>query len=362
MTLVKNTFVFTASVIAIVACSSGGAKKGAGTDQNDTEGSDTTDAPLTDDERLCDELYKSQLAWVGRCGGFLSDAPSALTRYRKLCARELVAPGADDLREARSTCAARRNDAACDAIVKECELPPGKLPDGAACGVRAQCASRFCKIDAGACGTCAPLVKAGEACTNPTDCAYGENEVASCEYPDDKATAGKCVVWKLVGVGAACGVDSFCQPDAHCEWERQDGPGKCVKNAEKGAACTDATSCRPGLACIDKKCADRVGEGEACSNYDDCGAGLACGQTCQKPTMVNSGQECGALRHCSRGVCFQKQGQGENGQAVAAEPPMCVAPISDGEACGPNSDGLVCDYFSRCSAGKCVFPDPSQCK
>jgi hypothetical protein len=362
MTLAKKAFVLTASLIAIAACSSKGTKSTAGSDQNPTDGSDTNDTPLTADEKFCDDQYKSQLDWVGRCGGYLTAAPSAIERYRKLCARELVAPGAEGLRDARTKCAAARAQAACDAIVKECELPPGGLADGAACAVRSQCQSRFCKLDGSGCGTCTQLLKPGDVCTAPTDCAFGDNEVATCEYAQQNSTTGKCAVWQLVGVGKQCGTNTFCSPGSHCESKSQNGPGTCVADLAEGGTCVDSTSCTPGLACVDKKCAALLGEGDSCSSFDDCGGGLACEETCQKPTYVNSGQECDALRQCGRGICFQPQNKDQNGAPVAGGNALCVAPIADGDPCGPNDQGQVCDFFAQCIGGKCIFGDPTVCK
>jgi hypothetical protein len=363
MTLVKKPLVVAASLLAIAACSSSGGKKNTGAGGNIPPPDDgiSSDAPLTADEKLCDDHYKSQLDWVAKCGGILSGSTSAIVRYRKLCSRELVAPGAEGLRDARTKCIQKRATAACDDPLPECDLPPGTLANGAACADRAQCQSRYCKVDGSGCGTCSALVDAGGECLQPTDCAYGQNEVATCQYDENKPT-GKCAKYKLVKIGEACGVDSFCSPGAHCESNQQNGPGKCVANVEKGGACVDATSCRPGLACIDKKCVDRPKEGEKCAATDDCADGFACGGTCEKPTYVNSGQSCDNVNRCERGLCIQTQGTDANGQPAPPSPPVCVSPIADGDQCGPNNYGLACDFFARCVDAKCVFPDPSQCK
>ncbi|HVH44310.1 MAG TPA: hypothetical protein VM925_18285 [Labilithrix sp.] len=359
----KKPFIVTVSLMAISACSCGGSSKDKnGGADNNAPGGSSSDAPLTADEKACDEHYKAQLAWVGRCGGLLSDSSSAIARYRKLCARELVAPGAEALRDARAACAARRLTAACDEIIPECDVPAGSLPDGAPCAVRGQCQSRFCKVDAGGCGTCAPLVEAGGVCSLPTDCAFASNEVASCDYKENETT-GTCSTWKLVKLGEACGENSFCDTGGHCASEQQEGPGSCVANEDVGGPCVDGTSCVPGLVCLSQKCAARPKEGEACSAIDDCAEGLACNKTCQKIVYVNSGQECDLVRRCERGRCALKvSATDENGKPVATEPPTCVSPIADGEPCGPNDQGLACDYFARCVGGKCVFADPAQCK
>jgi hypothetical protein len=368
MTRVKKVFVVAASLMAIAACGSSGSKNGSGAssgnnNNNNAPGdtSATSDAPLTADEQACDDYFKAQLAFSHKCGGALSDSPDALIRYRQLCSREFAAPGADNLRAARAKCTQSRLAAACDATLPECDLPPGTLANGAACADRVQCQSRYCAVGSSGCGTCADRVAAGGKCTLPTDCAFGDKEVASCDYQGG-ATNGTCTIWKIVGVGAECGVNSFCDGTSNCVSDTQNGPGKCVANAAEGGDCIDSNSCVPGLACLSGKCAQKPKEGEACEASNDCVDGLACNGTCQKESFVSSGQECSTVEHCERGLCVQQVQSDGDGGAIAAGSPACVAPISDGDACGPNNQGLACDFFATCVGGKCVFADPTQCK
>ena len=368
MTCSKPIFTGLVSIFVLVACSSdSGDDEKKAADKNNPGGSNsgTGGAPLTADERACEELYKAQISFSRRCGGALSEAESALARFRKLCAREVAAPGADQLREARARCAERRLTAACDEEVPECDLPEGTLPDGAPCAVRGQCRSRFCKVtDKGGCGTCAPRVDPGGACTAPTDCAIGKSEIASCDFRGNGDT-GTCSTWKLESVGGACGTDGFCGFGAYCPApETEGGPGRCEALKGEGDACSSSFMCKGELVCAGGACGPRPDKGGACEGVTDCAGGLACGSdgTCQEIVYVTTGQECDAVRRCERGRCVQQVMQGEDGQPTATGPATCVAPLADGDACGPNDQGLACDHFARCVGGRCVLSDPAACQ
>lgn len=210
---------------------------------------------------------------------------------------------------------------------------------------------------------CAPLVAAGGECTAPLDCAYGKDEVVSCDYEGPTPT-GKCSVWKLSKVGEECSAEKFCNIDAHCEVEGENATsGTCVANKGDGGACDNTGQCKLGLVCRSGKCSPRPKEGESCTALDECADGLGCDKTCKKIVYVGSGEQCGAVRRCERGLCVQRVEEGPDGKAVPAGPATCVDPIADGNACGPEQakSGLICDHFARCLGGHCVFPDGSFC-
>ncbi len=355
--------VTTLLLFVLGACGSDaeGKKGNAGNDNGDP--SKGPAAPLTADEKACDDLYLAQVAWTHRCGGILIDSQSAIQRFRKVCARELSAPGAEGLRESRARCSELRRNAACDAVIPECELTPGSLPDGASCAARSQCASLHCKLDASACGKCAPLVEAGGECSLPLDCAFGDGEIASCDF-DGPTQTGKCSVWKLSSAGEECTNEKFCNIGLHCKTEGENATsGTCVANKGEGAACENSGTCKIGLVCRSGKCSTRPKEGEACTVFDECADGLGCDGTCKKVVYVASGQECDAIRRCERGRCVQRVEEGKDGKAVPAGPATCIDPIADGNACGSEQaqSGLICDHFARCLGGHCVYPDASAC-
>lgn len=365
MTRTNVISVTTLLLFVLGACGSNadGKKQGAGDPNGDPSKSGPA-APLTADEKACDELYQAQIAWTHRCGGILNESTSAIERFRKLCARELAAPGAEALREARSVCTAKRAAAACDAEIPECELPAGTLPDGARCAARSQCQSRFCKLDDTGCGVCAPLVQAGGECTLPVDCAFGKDEIASCDYKGQDPK-GTCSVWKLSKPGEECSAEKFCNMHGHCVAADENAKtGTCVANQEVGGKCANAGECKLGLTCRDGKCAPRPTEGEPCTTVDECADGLGCAETCKKVVYVRTGEECDAIRRCERGRCVQRVERNANGKTVPTGPATCVDPLADGNACGPEQaqSGLVCDHFARCLGGHCVFADASTCR
>jgi hypothetical protein len=248
-------------------------------------------------------------------------------------------------------------------MVEECQLPPGSLANGEPCAVRAQCQSRYCQIGDSGCGTCQALVEPGGACAAPTDCAYGNGEVASCDFKGG-AAKGTCAIWKLGKAGATCGQGELCDIGFHCVGATEDATtGKCQPNQDVGGACKANGYCRQGLVCSSERCGEKPKAGEACRQLDDCVDGLACDGTCQQFSYVDAESECDTTHRCARGRCVQPVTQGQNGQNVANGPATCFAPIEDGETCGPEQDaqGRACDFFARCVGGQCRLADPTKC-
>jgi hypothetical protein len=365
MTCIKLIPVISLSLLVLGACGSDGSKPNGKANNGGSRGAPGT-AQLTADEQACDAFYKAQIDWSHRCGGILNESQSAITRFRALCARELAAPGAEGLRDARARCIERQATAACDDTITECDQPAGTLADGEPCGSRSQCQSRFCKIDGNSsCGQCAPLVGASGECLAAADCASADGEIASCTATSQNATSGSCKVHKIVGEGATCSADAFCNTKTHCDVANENATsGKCLPNANEGAACDDTRACRTGLVCLSKKCSARPKEGEACGKVDDCADGLACNQTCKPVTYVGPGDACDGVNRCSRGRCVQPVKQDQNGQTTPAGQATCIDPLPDGNTCSDEmaQKGQLCDIFSRCVNGKCVLPDPTQCK
>jgi hypothetical protein len=365
MTCIKLIPVLAVSLLVLGACGSNADGKKDGARSRDPSARVGPSAPLTADERACDAFYQAQIDWTHRCGGILNESQAAVTRFRTLCARELAAPGAEGLREARAKCGEVRKTAGCEEALPECDLPPGSLPEGEPCAVRAQCQSRYCKIDSGGCGKCAKAVAPGGACTVPTDCEFGNGEVASCDFKKG-STSGVCSVWKLVKPGETCGTETFCDVGSQCfAAEENATTGTCFENDDVGGGCDDSRTCKAGLACVSGTCGPRPKEGESCgAMIDDCADGFACDGTCKAVSYVDTGDECDGVRRCVRGRCVQAVTQGPNGQATPTGTAACVAPLADGASCGQEQSdrGVVCDHFARCVGGKCVFPDPARCR
>jgi hypothetical protein len=256
--------------------------------------------------------------------------------------------------------------AACDDPLPECQLPQGTLENGAACAGRSQCKSRYCKLDTSGCGTCQDLVAKGGDCTSPADCAYGQDEVTSCDFASATAATGKCSVWNLAKAGQTCSAQSFCDTQSHCDVpDKNATQGTCLANLDVGKTCDDTRACRPGLVCNKGgKCATKPKEGEACSAIDDCDSGLACDGTCKPVVYVGVRETCNTVRRCARGRCVQPVTTGSNGQATPSGDATCVDPIADGQVCGNDlaQKGMACDLFAQCVGGKCHVEDPSQCK
>ncbi len=358
--------ILSVSLLVLGACGSEAEskKKNSGGSGGDGSGSTGPAAALTADERACEDFYRVQMDWTGRCGGILNTSQPTISRFRTLCARQLNAPGADGLREARAACAERLKTAKCDDQVPECELPAGTLEDGAPCAGRGQCKSRNCKLDDSGCGVCAKLVAPGGECTAAAECAFGKDEVSSCDYKQG-ASKGTCSVWKLAKAGQTCNAQSFCDPRSHCDVpDKNAKSGTCLANLDLGKTCDDSRACRPGLVCLAERCSEKPKEGEKCNGLDDCADGLACDGTCKPVVHVGVRETCDTVRRCARGRCVQNVTTGPNGEATPSGDATCVAPLPDGSTCGQElaRQGQVCDIFAQCVGGKCRMEDPNACK
>lgn len=353
---------FTVSLFVLGACGSSNDAKKTGNSGGGSSQSGPA-AALTADEKACDDFYHVELEFTGRCGGILNGSQPTLSRFRTLCSRQLAAPGAEALRDARSKCAEKMKTAACDDELPECDLPAGSLADGEPCAGREQCQSKYCKLDGSGCGKCAPLVAAGGDCTSPADCAAGKDEVTSCD-PQQNSATGKCSVWKVAKAGQTCSAQAFCDVKSHCDVPNKDAKsGTCLANLDVGKTCDDTRACRPGLVCTNNKCAAKPKEGEACDAIDACADGLACDTTCQQVQYVGVNQKCDSVHRCARGRCVQPVTQDQDGKFTPSGDAYCVDPIADGQPCGDEAakNGAVCDAFAQCLGGKCVLENPSTC-
>jgi hypothetical protein len=353
----------TVSLFVLGACGSGSAdgnQKGSKGHPGPQSGQGTA---LTADEKACEDFYHAEMDFTGRCGGIVNGSQPAISRFRTLCARQLVAPGAETLRDARAKCGELLKTAACDDDLPDCELPPGSLADGEPCAGREQCQSRYCKLSVSGCGTCAQLVKPEGECATAADCASGKDEVASCDYKQGAST-GTCSVWKIVKAGKACNAQAFCDMKSHCDVpDKNAKSGTCLANLDADKPCDDTRACRPGLVCTNHKCAAKPKEGEPCDAIDACADGLACDGTCKPTTYVGAREKCDTVHRCARGRCVQPVAQDQNGHASPTGDATCVDPIPDGQPCSEEQarSGAVCDAFAQCIGNKCVMETPDAC-
>ena len=198
-----------------------------------------------------------------------------------------------------------------------------------------------------------PLVAAPGDCLLGYECAPG----AFCAFGE--ACPGTCTAF--AAVDAACGVDTWCDPeaatcvdgacaplpeaeDAACVGGRCRLPlacdpatGTCRTPGLAGAPCGGGAGvCYPGLLCFGGTCAPLRGDGESCFASTDCGDLVCVGGTCQAPPEVD--EPCYEYR-CAGAWCD-----------TAAIPPTCRAWPAEGAACAP---GNRCASEHFCDAGTC---------
>lgn len=237
----------------------------------------------------------------------------SLTAY---CLFELHAPGSGDtpaiLAECRDDFASIRCD---DWVVglfpKACD-PPGARPNGAPCGLRAQCASYHClkKPDAD-CGVCAPPPPAGASCADG-HCARGLVCSASriCRTPG--------------GLASPCARDDECVLGLGCM------AGRCAKPAAMGAPCTP-------YGAIDPDCDHRAGA--YCAGDP---------LRCVAFSEGKEGEPCVDRSECAGSFCDVRTRR-------------CASLVSIGAACDAGQPG-TCLYPGVCVDGACAAPDLTKCK
>jgi len=221
------------------------------------------------------------------------------------------------------------------ANVDACRSPEGARPGGSECGINSQCASGFCSIGlTNACGTCADTPRAGDPCTQASNCQYGMH----CAAPAPGAF-GVCVMRGVVG--------EACDDLVPCE-----GGLACI-----GLSSGASGVCRPAQTTAGAACDTESGPGCDSELYLYCTSG-----TCQPELLVPPGEACGDLgpvgygRCEAGGVCVFSDGLG-----------TCVAPAADGDPCDIRI-GPPCLAPARCvtpegsSSGTCWFPDPASCQ
>ncbi len=196
-------------------------------------------------------------------------------------------------------------------------------------------------------GSCQPLVKLGDACTQENSCKSGLfckrttlGEPGACASPQDAAAEGEPCVSAPVA----------CQPGLHCVTGDHYPDGVCRVPRVIGESCDKAAPCQGELACVHGVCAARLGEGKSCDVDEACASGSCREGICQ--TQTNSaqlGQSC-SFQSCVAGL--------RCGATKVCEPLEVVGLDEEcqGKACAA---GLACSYFPVNGARRCLLPPPA---
>lgn len=188
----------------------------------------------------------------------------------------------------------------CDTTTTDAHVTPpacydmytGKVADGTACGIDAECASGTCDFPndcpelmccVGMCHTTTSGGAAGAACAKDFECADG----LVCGTDLTCHTPGKD--------GAACGSDRECGDKLACT-ELVNGAGTCHALAGTGESCPYHRCADEGQRCDDSgthTCVAYAKAGEPCPNHNECAPGLECdATTMQCKTYPTLGMPC----------------------------------------------------------------------
>lgn len=321
----------------------------------------------------CERIFDAYArATTGCSGKFYTEA--ARSGFVRSCVNRAIAPGSNTGASFLDACTqALAQPHACNDLdqFEACQVPPGTLPDGQACGDNAQCASGTCQTgsapsspsaDGGAsspayCGVCVAGVGEGGDCSRGGGCSAGLSCISL-----------KCAKLTRVADGAACttvtGGTIGCNAGSYCASQNVNGKTEriCVRYPVKGDACT--STCASGLVCLGGKCEDSVAAGGACPTRTECQAGLVCTSlVCTAPTIVQVDQPCGALNapgapaniaDCAEGLVCVFSASNSIG--------ACRAKVPEGGACSSGRGAAPCEADLVCVGGKCQFKDATLCR
>jgi hypothetical protein len=250
------------------------------------------------------------------------DSATCAQRMAKGCMPALTAPGSQVTPVLMVGCATAIDAQTCEEALDNqqpsaCDVP-GTLPMWAPCGVSAQCATGYCNMTSGLCGSCVPRV----------------------------------------GATAKCIVDSDCSASLVCHM------GTCVGPGIAGAPCGPASPCMRTLTCIGNKCVSPVSMGGPCAAPTDCdGAhGAYCNlqtKTCGQTEMAADGYPCGFVATDGGIVAVACAGGESCGRVSLKGQGTCHPTAADGAPCGPD---ITCLAPAVCSAtARCTLPNPAFC-
>ena len=281
----------------------------------------TAEACMQAGQALCDALDTCAPVFVQELYG---DEGTCVSRAALSCMTEQGTTGitrtADDLVAcAKAVPGVSCTDALGGNFPAACDVKPGMVINGMACGANLQCQSTYCH-KAGACGVCGPREDAGGACTTDDGCKKG------------LVCAGQACV-KPAAPGDACNLPGQpCRVDLYCSSAKV--PGTCMTRLGAGGACVD----NPSDACDFSK-------GAVCNT-------LATPNVCVTISVAKPGDACGlgSKTACVGGIapCSNLLGKG-----------VCANPAEDGTGCGGND---LCIPPATCVDKICQLPSAPNCQ
>ena len=297
-------------------------------------GDSTTRAPPLTADQACASVDTALCAKLDSCAQLLvqaqyGDAATCADRLKLQCVPALAAPGSSQTPTTLDACAKSVAGVSCADLTANvstdaCKVKPGKVDNGKACGVDAQCVSTACIIDyTTGCGVCGARVASGGAC--------GGAGQGPCDY------GTKCIgaVCKKPGVAG-----DKCTDANDCGYELACKAGACALSDPAGTPCTPTAKAEVDTC-------DRV-KGVYCQPTSKLCAAFKTakvGETCGYDTASGNYTVCVGASYCKPG----------------ANPLLgiCRATVADGASCAP---GEQCQPPALCLGAVCKIIDPSSCK
>jgi hypothetical protein len=324
-------------------------------------------APLRD---ACREYARAYCDKSDECNGTNAGSKYCYEASAPACPDLLASPGSTRTAQSLRECALEIAAFSCEqwtrGFLPACSTP-GTRVAGEPCVYPSQCQSLSCGGSDSACGTCASLVQAGQACGPGLECAPGllcssdslciERQAAPTPTPPAPRTLRQlgesCLATECV-VGAFCS-----RPDTSTEGTCEPMPATgqpCAPGVASGPRCAMSDHCDP-----DGLCAALPGNGEPCavdSFAARCSAGNYCvaqggpnGNTCAPHTAA--GGACRpALLDLSRADCAE--GLACRCANAACSEGTCTPLAREGESCTAES---VCEDGTACENGVCEPSD-----
>jgi hypothetical protein len=271
-------------------------------------------APDSDPSALCGEYARLDCSELRRCGGTpyleatFGGYDACVARTQEQCKAWTELPGILTTTSDRLACMRAWGAQSCDnpQPPAECAYVRGELAVGGGCLVNQQCGSGYCEpTDVGKCGKCTDRLPDGATCQRRAQCASNRCERGTCA---PKASEGDACVGTMCSNVLVC-ADGVCKP---------------VKWADAGERCDSAdTLCNFGT-CQNGLClGDTVAEiGESCAptaegHFAWCRDGECDAVTAKCRKRPEIGESCAALASCAgTAVCAA-------GQCKALSPDVC---------------------------------------
>jgi hypothetical protein len=287
-------------------------------------------APLTA-QQGCDMEAQAVCSALNGCAHFwvqllYGDQQTCVMRMSLSCMNDQMVNGTTRTPDDMATCAQAVASASCPDLIASklpsaCQIKPGMLMNGIACGSDWQCQSTYCNTNGQACGACGPRAGAGGSCTSDDGCTTGL-----------VCANNTCVMPGLQG--AACAPDKQpCRSDLYCN-----GMSVCAPHVGVNGSCADSSAAcdiTQGLAC------DTLRANPVCKTVGVAQGGAACGNVNSTLTL------CVALDACPG--------------ATLTQPGVCASPAGDGQACGNSNSGHNCIAPANCVNGVCRLPSATSC-